>query len=173
MQRGQVLRQNGSWDVRCYQNGITDGAAVRVRERLARYSDGYRSKKDVLPGEGGGQGIGEGKTQRRLQIKDNKRSGPLAQRLEQRTHNPLVEGSNPSGPTKVFKHTGALVAAHDDLQQILGRRQRQPAYAEVVDDEQQRTGQRLHELLARALGYGLGQVVQQDGRMCVSRYITR
>ena len=26
--------------------------------------------------------------------------GPLAQRLEQRTHNPLVEGSNPSGPTK-------------------------------------------------------------------------
>ena len=31
-----------------------------------------------------------------LQIID----GPLAQRLEQRTHNPLVEGSNPSGPTK-------------------------------------------------------------------------
>ena len=26
--------------------------------------------------------------------------GPLAQRLEQRTHNPLVEGSNPSGPTR-------------------------------------------------------------------------
>ena len=26
--------------------------------------------------------------------------GPLAQRSEQRTHNPLVEGSNPSGPTK-------------------------------------------------------------------------
>ena len=24
--------------------------------------------------------------------------GPVAQRLEQRTHNPLVEGSNPSGP---------------------------------------------------------------------------
>ena len=28
--------------------------------------------------------------------------GPLAQRLEQRTHNPLVEGSNPSGPTNFF-----------------------------------------------------------------------
>jgi hypothetical protein len=27
------------------------------------------------------------------------RLGPLAQRSEQRTHNPLVEGSNPSGPT--------------------------------------------------------------------------
>src|SRR5438445_4514188 len=26
--------------------------------------------------------------------------GPLAQRLEQRTHNPLVPGSNPGGPTK-------------------------------------------------------------------------
>ena len=28
------------------------------------------------------------------------RVGPVAQRLEQRTHNPLVLGSNPSGPTK-------------------------------------------------------------------------
>jgi hypothetical protein len=27
------------------------------------------------------------------------RVGPVAQRLEQRTHNPLVLGSNPSGPT--------------------------------------------------------------------------
>jgi hypothetical protein len=27
-------------------------------------------------------------------------SGPLAQRLEQRTHNPLVPGSNPGGPTR-------------------------------------------------------------------------
>jgi hypothetical protein len=28
--------------------------------------------------------------------------GPVAQRSEQRTHNPLVLGSNPSGPTKFF-----------------------------------------------------------------------
>ncbi len=27
--------------------------------------------------------------------------GPVAQRLEQRTHNPLVLGSNPSGPTNI------------------------------------------------------------------------
>ena len=27
--------------------------------------------------------------------------GPLAQRLEQRTHNPLVVGSNPTGPTNL------------------------------------------------------------------------
>jgi hypothetical protein len=30
------------------------------------------------------------------------RVGPVAQRLEQRTHNPLVLGSNPSGPTNQF-----------------------------------------------------------------------
>src|ERR1700694_5711382 len=28
-----------------------------------------------------------------------KKAGPLAQRLEPRTHNPLVVGSNPTGPT--------------------------------------------------------------------------
>src|SRR5258705_7899775 len=28
-------------------------------------------------------------------------NGPVAQRLEQRTHNPLVVGSNPTGPTTV------------------------------------------------------------------------
>ena len=28
------------------------------------------------------------------------KKGPVAQRLEQGTHNPLVGGSNPSGPTK-------------------------------------------------------------------------
>src|SRR5215208_3653397 len=28
------------------------------------------------------------------------RSGPVAQRLEQRTHNPSVPGSNPGGPTR-------------------------------------------------------------------------
>lgn len=31
---------------------------------------------------------------------DNNFQGPVAQRLEQRTHNPLVVGSNPTGPTK-------------------------------------------------------------------------
>src|SRR5260370_13409175 len=29
--------------------------------------------------------------------------GPVAQRLEQRTHNPLFRGSNPSGPTNITK----------------------------------------------------------------------
>jgi hypothetical protein len=31
--------------------------------------------------------------------------GPVAQRLEQRTHNPLVLGSNPSGPTNYFLYS--------------------------------------------------------------------
>ena len=30
------------------------------------------------------------------------KAGPVAQWLEQRTHNPLVLGSNPSRPTKVY-----------------------------------------------------------------------
>ena len=34
--------------------------------------------------------------------------GPLAQRLEQRTHNPLVVGSNPTGPTNPIKRCGLL-----------------------------------------------------------------
>ena len=38
-----------------------------------------------------------------LGVRCCKRAGPVAQRSEQRTHNPLVLGSNPSGPTNVFK----------------------------------------------------------------------
>ena len=51
MQQGQVFKRNGSWYVRFYRDEIQDGAPVRRRvcEKLARYSDDYRSKKDVLP----------------------------------------------------------------------------------------------------------------------------
>ena len=34
--------------------------------------------------------------------------GPLAQRLEHRTHNPLVVGSNPTGPTKKQKTSASV-----------------------------------------------------------------
>ena len=38
---------------------------------------------------------------RYIQAEDrHSHKGPVAQRLEQGTHNPLVGGSNPSGPTK-------------------------------------------------------------------------
>jgi hypothetical protein len=36
----------------------------------------------------------------RYNIVPERSYGPVAQRLEQRTHNPLVVGSNPTGPTK-------------------------------------------------------------------------
>ena len=42
------------------------------------------------------------------EVVDFKTPGPLAQRLEQRTHNPLVEGSNPSGPTKALKNISSV-----------------------------------------------------------------
>ncbi len=38
------------------------------------------------------------------------KSGPVAQRLEQWTHNPLVQGSNPCGPTKFFLRWMLIVA---------------------------------------------------------------
>ena len=51
MQRGQVFRRNGSWYVRYYQDEFQAGQPVRRRlcQKLARCSDDYRSKKDVLP----------------------------------------------------------------------------------------------------------------------------
>jgi integrase len=51
VQQGQVFKRNGSWYVRFYRDEIQDGAPVRRRvcEKLARYGDDYRSKKDVLP----------------------------------------------------------------------------------------------------------------------------
>jgi hypothetical protein len=36
--------------------------------------------------------------------------GPVAQRLEQGTHNPLVGGSNPSGPTIAWSGCGLTAA---------------------------------------------------------------
>jgi len=51
VQQGQIFRRNGSWYVRYYQDEIEDGTPVRKRvcKKLARYSDNYRSKKDLAP----------------------------------------------------------------------------------------------------------------------------
>jgi integrase len=51
MQRGQIFRRNGAWFVRYYRDEIQEGrlARRRVCAWLARYSDDYKSKKDVLP----------------------------------------------------------------------------------------------------------------------------
>jgi hypothetical protein len=45
-----------------------------------------------------------------VRIIHNNREGPLAQRLVQRTHNPLVDGSNPSGPTNFFSPLAVSLA---------------------------------------------------------------
>ena len=46
---------------------------------------------------------------------NNNFQGPVAQRLEQRTHNPLVVGSNPTGPTIFEKH---LTRAFEQFEHI-------------------------------------------------------
>jgi hypothetical protein len=49
MQRGQIVLDSGSWYVRYWADEIENGRVVRRRacKKLARYSDTYRSKKDV------------------------------------------------------------------------------------------------------------------------------
>ena len=37
-----------------------------------------------------------------LDVRASSRGGPVAQRLEQGTHNPLVPGSNPGGPSSAY-----------------------------------------------------------------------
>jgi len=50
---------------------------------------------------------------------------------------------------------GALVPAHDDLEQFIGG-ERQLPHAQVVDDEQRHGLQELHVLFARAVERSLG-----------------
>jgi hypothetical protein len=49
-------------------------------------------------------------------------SGSLAQLVEQRTLNPLVEGSNPSGPTKIFRRNKHLQQRRVERECAAGRR---------------------------------------------------
>ena len=65
----------------------------------------------------------------------------------------------------------ALVAAHDDFQQILGGGVRQFAHAEVVDDEQRDRGHRFHVFSARAVGDSFGQLIEQDVGFAVQHFV--
>lgn len=65
----------------------------------------------------------------------------------------------------------ALVAPHDDLQQILSRRQGQLAHAEIVDDEERHRGHRLHELLTLTFYDRFGEFLQQDMRLPIDHAI--
>ncbi len=46
------------------------------------------------------------------------RVGSIAQRLEQGTHNPLVPGSNPGGPTSFHINSSGLAETHS---RVVGR----------------------------------------------------
>ena len=43
------------------------------------------------------------------------RHGSIAQRLEQGTHNPLVPGSNPGGPTSFHFNSSGLAEIHSPV----------------------------------------------------------
>jgi len=66
-----------------------------------------------------------------------------------------------TGHLEVSRVTEALVAAHDDFQQILGGGTGAFAHAEVVD-EQRHSDHRFHILFARAARDLVGQFIQQD-----------
>jgi hypothetical protein len=97
----------------------------------------------------------------RLGITPWPRSFPL--RLDDRHRDRLI-GSQ--------QGAGALVAAHHDFQQIFGGGVGQLAPAEVVEAEQRHSGHRLHVLLARAIGDGVGQLIEQHVDLAVEPAVT-
>jgi transposase InsO family protein len=63
---------------------------------------------------------------------------------------------------------GAFVAAHHNLEEILGRRLGELAHAQVVDDEQRDAGQMGEVRFARAVELGLGEFLEEDVRLAVA-----
>ncbi len=53
-----------------------------------------------------------------LDVRASARHGPVAQRLEQGTHNPLVPGSNPGGPSPESALLKLLVPSENAHQQF-------------------------------------------------------
>ena len=56
----------------------------------------------------------------------------------------------------------ALVAAHDDFQQILGGRVRQLPHPKIIDDQQRHGGDRFDVFPARAVDDRVSQFIEQD-----------
>ena len=65
----------------------------------------------------------------------------------------------------------ALVAAHDDLEQVFGGGRWQLAHADVVDDEQRHGRERGHGVFAQPFEGGLGQVLDEDVRFAVDHLV--
>ena len=53
-----------------------------------------------------------------LDVRASTRDGPVAQRLEQGTHNPLVPGSNPGGPSPSMRFVKPIVLSANANQQL-------------------------------------------------------
>jgi hypothetical protein len=62
----------------------------------------------------------------------------------------------------------ALVAAHDELEEVFGRGSRELAHTEVVDDEQRHGGELGHDLLAALVERGIGELVEKRMRLAVA-----
>jgi hypothetical protein len=73
-------------------------------------------------------------------------------------------------PVGSEQRAGALVAPHDDLQQILSRSQRQFAHTEIVDNEQRRGGH--HSMNCLRLPSATASA-RSSSSTCVSLYITQ
>ena len=76
------------------------------------------------------------------------------------------------GPIRRQQRRGAFVAAHDDLQEILGGGVGQLAHAEVVDD-QQRDGRELASMYSLRVpaSVGLGELFEQDVRLAIEHAV--
>jgi hypothetical protein len=71
------------------------------------------------------------------------------------------------GAVRGDERRAPLVAAHDDLEEILGRGLRQFPHGEVVEDEQGDRGDVSEVGLATAIELGVGEFLEQDVRLPV------
>ena len=66
---------------------------------------------------------------------------------------------------------GPLIAAHDDLEQVLGGVRRELAHTEIVDDEQGHRGELVHVLLASLVEDGVHELFDEDVRLPIEHAV--
>ena len=76
-----------------------------------------------------------------------------------------------TGRFEVSMRAGAFVAAHDDFQQFFGGGEGQLAHAEIINDQQGHSHQRLHVLFARAVERGFGEFIEQGVGLAIEHAI--
>ena len=94
----------------------------------------------------------------------------MQQPIEQRGHGGgIAEELAPilDGPVRSDERRGALVAAHDDLEEVFGRGVGQPLHPEIVDDQERDGGDLREEWLARPGELGVGELVDEGVRLAV------